>query len=55
MSVNTDQVTLKNGQSTTAIRVSDFANGDYLKSVTPKDTGLVTVSNVNKKDRKSVV
>lgn len=48
MSVNTDQVTLKNGQSTTAIRVSDFANGDYLKSVTPKDTGLVTVSNVNK-------
>ena len=48
MSVNTDQVTLKNGQSTAAIRVSDFANGDYLKSVTPKDTGLVTVFNVNK-------
>ena len=48
MSVNTDQVTLKNGQSTTAVRVSDFANGDYLKSVTPKDTGVVTVSNVNK-------
>lgn len=49
MSVNTDQVTLKNGQSTTAVRVSDFTNGDYLKSVTPKDTSLVTVSNVNNK------
>ena len=48
MSVNTDQVTLKSGKSTTAVRVSDFANGDYLKSVTPKDPGLVTVSNVNK-------
>lgn len=48
MSVNTDQVILKNGQSTTAVRVSDFANGDYLKSVTSKDTSLVTVSNVNK-------
>ena len=48
MSVNTDQVTLKSGKSTTAVRVSDFANGDYLKSVTPKDPSLVTVSNVNK-------
>ena len=48
MSVNTDQITLKNGQSSTAVRVSDFANGDYLKSVTSKDTSLVTVSNVNK-------
>lgn len=48
MSVNTDQVTLKSGKSITAVRVSDFANGDYLKSVTPKDPSLVTVSNVNK-------
>ncbi len=48
MSVNTDQITLKNGQSTTAVKVSDFANGDYLKSVTPKNKNLVTVSNVNK-------
>ena len=49
MSVNTDQVTLKNMQSTTAVRVSKFTNGDYLKSVTSKDTSLVTVSDVNKK------
>lgn len=46
--VNTDQITLKYGQSTTAVRASGFTNGDYLKSVTPKNKNLVTVSNVNK-------
>ena len=46
--INTDQVTLKYGQSTTAVRASGFTNGDYLKSVTAKNKNLVTVSSVNK-------
>ena len=46
--VNTDRITLKYGQSTTAVRVSGFKNGDYLKSVTPKNKDLVTISNINR-------
>lgn len=46
--INTDQVILKYGQSTTAVRASGFTNGDYLKSVTVKNKNLVTVSSVNK-------
>ena len=36
MSINTDQVTLKKWTVCCSYPVSDFANGDYLKSVTPK-------------------
>ena len=46
--INTDQVILKYGQSTTAVSASGFTNGDYLKSVTVKNKNLVTVSSVNK-------
>ena len=48
MRLNADKLTMKCGQSTTAFKVIDWYNGDYLKSVTSKNTKLVTVSNVNK-------
>lgn len=46
--VNVDQITLKYGQSTTAVRASGFTKGDYVKSVTARNKNLVTVSNVSK-------
>lgn len=46
--VNVDQITLKYGQSTTAVRASSFTKGDYVKSVTARNKNLVTVSNVSK-------
>ena len=46
--VNVDQITLKYGQSTTAVRASGFTKGDYVKSVTSRNKNLVTVSNVSK-------
>lgn len=35
--VNVDQITLKYGQSTTAVRASGFTKGDYVKSVTARN------------------
>lgn len=48
LNVNADRVTLKYGQSTTAVKVSGMTSGDYVKSVTSSNKSLVTVSNVNK-------
>ena len=48
LNVNVDRVTLKYGQSTTAVKVSGMTSGDYVKSVTSSNKSLVTVSNVNK-------
>lgn len=47
--VNAHKATLKYGQSTTGIKVTEMNSSDYLKSVTSKNTSIVKVSDVSKK------
>ncbi len=49
MKLTASSLTLKVKQSTTALKVSGMANGDYLKSVTSSSTKRVKVSSVSKK------
>lgn len=47
--INANKATLKYGQSTTGVRVTEMNSSDYLKSVTSKNTSIVKVSDVSKK------
>ena len=47
--VNAHKATLKYGQSTTGIKVTEMNSSDYMKSVTSKNTSIVKVSDVSKK------
>ena len=49
LTVNAHKATLKYGQSTTGIKVTEMNSSDYLKSVTSKNTSIVKVSDVSKK------
>ena len=48
MTLSATSVNLKLKQSTTALKVTSMATGDYLKTVKVRDTSYATVSNINK-------
>ena len=48
MTLSASSVSLKLKQSTTALKVTGMETGDYLKSVTVKDSSYATVTNINK-------
>ena len=48
MILSATSVNLKLKQSTTALKVTGMATGDYLKTVKVRDTSYATVSNINK-------
>lgn len=48
MTLTANSLPMKLRQKTTALKVTNMSNGDYLKSVIPNKTSLVKVSNVKK-------